>query len=137
MMSGASGRRISRVLLDSGVTLQIWGLGQPTVEFKFEGPFDLTRSGADSVHVEPEHLGLMAVDVAGLFGAEIGVVDVGSRGVLHLSLADGRTIQAWPDDQYESWSYASEDGGKVFCLASGELSVFLPTTGHVTFADAD
>jgi hypothetical protein len=128
VMSGASGRRITRVLLDFAVTLQIWDLGRPTVEFKLEGPFYLIRPSADPLHVDPEQLGLMAVDVAGLFGAELGAIDVGSGGVLRLSLADGRTIQAPPDKQYESWSYASDDGGKVFCLASGGLSVFSPTT---------
>jgi hypothetical protein len=137
MMSGVSGRRITRVLLDFAVSLEVWELGLPTVEFKLEQPFELLRPGVQPLRVNPERLGRAAEDVATLFGAEIVSVAVGAGGVLRLALNDGRSIQAASDDQYESWSYSSDDGGKVFCLASGQLSIFGPIAAPRTFPNAE
>jgi hypothetical protein len=124
MASGARGRAVTRVLLDHAVTLQLWQLGKPTMEFKLERSFDHTAVDGATCSIDPEELGVEAVEVAGLFGAVLREVGVTRTGGLTLVFEDGRRIHAAPDDAFESWSYVSEDGGRVISMPGGELSTW-------------
>jgi hypothetical protein len=115
---------VTRVLLDYSVTLQIADLDRPTVEFKLEGPFDHTATDGTTLAVQPEHLGVRAVEVAALHGAVVGEITVSPTGVLTLAFEDGRRIQAVPDPGLETWSFVSHDGGRVICMPGGQIAIW-------------
>jgi hypothetical protein len=124
MSQGVVGRAITRLLLDFSVTLQAYVLGLPTVEIKLETPFEVLGAADEPVSIHPENLGDRAIEVAALFGAVIREVSVEATGILTVSFDDGQTIKAPPDASYESWSYVSDNGGRVICTPGGELAIW-------------
>ena len=126
MAAGAAGRTVTRILIDFAVTLQFSELKRPSATFVLEAPFGLAAAGAEPVDVHPGELGQQAVAVAALFGAVLREVDANQTGVLTLRFEDGSTIEARPDPRYESWSYVSDDGGRVICAPGGRLDSWDP-----------
>jgi hypothetical protein len=126
MTRNTAGRAVTRVLLDFSVTLQIWELSRPTVEIKLERPFEINGAGAGPVKVDPENLGGRAVEVAAILGAVVRDIRADENGVLAVAFEDGRTITAGPDSSYESWSFVSDDGGRVICTPGGKLAIWGP-----------
>jgi hypothetical protein len=124
MARAARGRVVTRVLLDYSITLQIADLDRPTVEFKLEGPFDDTAIDGTTLAVQPEDLGVRAVEVAALRGAVVGEINVSPAGVLTLAFEDGRRIEAAPDSGLETWSFVSDDGGRVICMPGGQIAIW-------------
>ena len=123
---GLIGRRVTRVLLDYAVTLQLSSHGKPTIELKLETQFGLVKADRSRLTVKPGDLADAAREVAELHARTIAEVAILAAGELRLGLDDGRTIFAPPGDPYESWSYVSEDGGRVICMPSGGLAIWGP-----------
>jgi len=128
MTTGVAGREITRILLDNAVTIQLWQMGRPTAEIKLEEDFELIQPAVGRVLVDPEALGDRAVVVAALFGAVVRDIAVAETGVLTVTFADSRVVRASPHAQYESWSYVSDDGGRVICGPGGGLAIWDPLT---------
>ena len=121
--AGLTNRTLTRVLLDSTVTLEFID-PRPRIQVKLEEAFTLVDATGLRVDVEPERLGLKAGDVARLFAAVVSHVDIHADGTLELRFEDGRVILA-PPGMYESWSY-SEDGGPFIVCGSSDVS-YWPT----------
>jgi hypothetical protein len=122
--AGLVDRNISRVLIDFSVTLQFADDG-PAAELKLECSFAITTS-AGSQTIEPERMVEGAQMVVGLFGARVLSVRVDQGSELVVDLSDERRLRAWPDAQYESWSYTSEDGSRVICMPGGQVAIWSP-----------
>lgn len=123
LSSGLTGREVTRVLLDFAVTLQFWSLDRPTVELKLETPFDLVSRDGSRLTVDPGRLADAARQVTELHMGTVARVEISAGDELRLGFADGRAIAAPPDTQFESWSYTSDDGGRVICLPGSGLAI--------------
>ena len=117
--AGLTNRTLTRVLLDFTVTLEFID-PRPRIQVKLEDVFTLVDATGLRVDVDPMRLGMQAGDVARLFGAVVGGVDIHADGTLELRFEDGRVISAPPGDT-ESWSY-SEDGGPFIVCGPSDVS---------------
>lgn len=112
---------VDQVRVDHAITLML-GAPSGTWEIRIESPCTL-RSGASEVRVTPDSRDgrFRALDVLHLTVADC---RASPEGALHVSFADGHTIDVPFDDAFEAWQVAGPDGTLAVSLPGGELGLW-------------
>jgi hypothetical protein len=120
-------RIVSRLTIGSGVTIEWSQVGFAGAEFRLEGSFEVhdPRTGTTDI-IHPYQLDRGAQAFVDLIGGTVRSVRIDPGPWLVIEFSDGRVVRAGPDEDYESWSFATDDHARVICLASGELAVWSP-----------
>jgi hypothetical protein len=74
--------------------------------------------------VDPENAADGAARFARLQGLTVTDASVDSRGELRVSFGDGTWLKVPPNDQFEAWTFAGEQGDKAVCLPGGGLATW-------------
>jgi Family of unknown function (DUF6188) len=115
-----SGQSLTRVYFDYAITFITSGGG----EFRFANTLTVTAPHGEAINVDPEAPGRAAETVLALLHEPIKHVSLDEAGILELTFASGASVRVGPDDRYEGWTYAGDDGVKIICMPGGGLTTF-------------
>jgi hypothetical protein len=118
-----SGRPVSRCYVDFGFGLLFFEDG-PKTEIRIEGKMKLrSKTGEDESQAGdwltlPPFLGLFGQSVAKAFALK--------DGTLEIQFVSGSRLVVEPDEKFEPWELAGDDGLKIVSLPGGELALWQP-----------
>jgi hypothetical protein len=116
-----SGQSLMRVYFDYAITFVTSGDG----EFRFANTLTVSSPQGEAISVDPEASGRAAETVLNLLHEPIKDASVDESGHLELTFTSGASVRVGPDDRYEGWTYAGDDGVKIICMPGGGLTTFL------------
>jgi hypothetical protein len=100
-----------------------------TFWLRLETPFSYRGPDGTALLIDPEGPRRALGPVLGIFGLNVHRALAYNFGVLDLRFADGSSLTAEPDGQYEAWEFHSDNGILVVPHAgNGELMVWLDLT---------
>jgi hypothetical protein len=97
------GGEVSQVRIDFafGLVIEVYGDESVTVVVRISTPF-VFHDGGTTATIDPENTAGLGALLT-LHKAEVTEAYVVKDGHLHLTFADGRSIEVAPHDQYEAW----------------------------------
>ena len=123
------GKTVTRCLVDHTFGLELWERDRTTT-IRIEGDFVFQGYGGEHQlsPASPTALG----PVLSILGKTITAARACKDGCLEVHFADGSTLSAKPDAEYEAWEIADTGGLHVVCTPGGSLSIWQPTGAVVS-----
>jgi hypothetical protein len=121
------GKTVTRCFVDSAFGIEFWEHGNVTT-IRIEGPFTFETHGATQ-RLFPEHPTALGPALSTL-SKTVTAVHAYKDGCLEVRFADGSSLSAKPDVEYEAWEIVGSDGLRVVCTPEGCLSIWRPVQGN-------